>query len=145
MSAQEQSATKVAETERIARAMYEEVLNRANFAVLEQYVSEDYVYQNYLEPTHGRQQLIDLVEAQRAALEEYRVTIDHLVPGEDGFSVCWTVSGRLVGELFGWAPTGERVTYNGITVQRLQDGRAVEAWSFSNMAERLPQQGARRS
>lgn len=131
----------VEEMDQLANLLYEELLNRGNFAVLEGNVSPDFTYANYASDTSGHQQLIDFVQAQHQAFEGYRVAIDFLVPGENGFAVCWTVSGRLVGELFGYQPTGERVEYSGITVQRVEDGMAIEAWSHSDMAERLAAQG----
>lgn len=134
----------VTDVEQLARRLYEDLLNRGNVAVVDEYVSPDFTYANYASGTAGHQQLIDFVKHQHQALENYEVTIDYLVPGERAFAVCWTVRGRLVGELFGFQPTGENVSYSGITVQRVQDGKVVEAWSHSDMAERLAAQGATR-
>jgi predicted ester cyclase len=38
-----------------------------------------------------------------------------------------------LGELAGVAPTGNRLTISGITIERFEDGKIVEAWRSMDM------------
>jgi predicted ester cyclase len=40
----------------------------------------------------------------------------------------WTIRGTHQGELWGTAPTGKQVTYTGITINRMTEGKIVEDW-----------------
>ena len=55
---------------------------------------------------------------------------------------CITASGTHVGEWMGIAPTGETVTFTGVNVDRVVDGRVVEHGGAANMLGPLLEIGA---
>jgi steroid delta-isomerase-like uncharacterized protein len=126
-------------TRAIAHEMYEQLFNQADTSVLEKYVSEDFVYRNPMQDTRGRQQIIDLVAAQREAFTDFRQNVDEVVVDKDApsMAVSWTVTGAHDKPFFGFPPSGKPIRFSGITLFLWKDGQAVAAWGFSNMHEML--------
>ena len=60
--------------------------------------------------------------------------IDELYLAGDIVTVIGRITGRQTGEIYGIAPTGRTVSFGGIAVHRIQDGKIVETWQ---MADRL--------
>ena len=61
--------------------------------------------------------------------------LDDVIAEGDRVAVRYTTRARHVGELFGAAPSGRAVTFTGIEVFRLRDGRIVEYWGEANMSD----------
>lgn len=65
-----------------------------------------------------------------AAFEEFRIRRDALV-AEGDLVVCRiTMTGRHVGALGSWQPDGRLVTFHGMDMHRVADGRIAETWHF---------------
>lgn len=120
---------------KIAHEMYEELFDHGNEKVLDKYVDPEFVYQNPMRPVKGRQQVIDLVQAQRDAFKDYRLSIDHIVADDECAAVAWTISGIHENDFLGFPPSGKEIKFSGVTIHRFENGRSVEAWSHSNMHE----------
>jgi predicted ester cyclase len=69
------------------------------------------------------------------ALAECRCDIEDLIANGDRVAVRYTTQARHVGELFGAPPSGQTVTFTGIEIFLLLDGKVVEYWGEANMAE----------
>jgi len=69
------------------------------------------------------------------ALADCRCDLDDVIAEGDRVAVRYTTRARHVGELFGAAPSGRAVTFTGIEVFRLRDGRIVEYWGETNMSD----------
>ena len=68
-----------------------------------------------------------------AAFEGFRIRRDALV-AEGDLVVCRiTMSGRHVGVLGDWRPDGREVTFHGMDMHRIEQGRIAETWHFENM------------
>jgi steroid delta-isomerase-like uncharacterized protein len=63
-----------------------------------------------------------------ATFPDFRVTTESIIAEGDKVAVRWTVNGTHLGELMGIPPTGKPVTFTGITIHRLADGKIVENW-----------------
>ena len=68
------------------------------------------------------------------ALADCRCDIDDLIADDDRVAVRCTRA-RHVGELFGATASGRTVTFTGIEVIRLLDGKVVEYWGEANMSD----------
>lgn len=77
-----------------------------------------------------------------AAFPDVRVTIEDVV-GEGGkLAVRYTVRATHRGEFMGIPATGNRVTFEGITVLRFEGGKCVERWQSADMLGLMQQLGA---
>jgi predicted ester cyclase len=75
------------------------------------------------------------VEQVRAAFPDWHNQVDDLIAEGDRIVARITCSGTHEGELFGVAPTGRRVTYAGVGIFRLHDGRIEDAWVVGDTQE----------
>ncbi|HEX6655747.1 MAG TPA: ester cyclase, partial [Candidatus Limnocylindria bacterium] len=70
--------------------------------------------------------------------------IDELVVAGDRVTLRWTATGTQRGSLWGLVPpTGRQVTWRGVHLATVRDGRIVEVWAAANTAEVLQQLGVR--
>ena len=77
-------------------------------------------------------------ESEKAAYEwlktvwssDWRMTIDELIGEGDRIMVRWTFHGTHQGELSGLPPTHKPVTYSGINIFRIADGKIAEIWDI---------------
>ncbi|EJL30846.1 ester cyclase [Novosphingobium sp. AP12] len=119
----------------IAREMYEELFTNCNTAVLDQYVDEDFVYINPMKAVRGRQQIADLVDAQRESFEGFHLQVDDFFVSGDRIAVQWTITGKHVRDFFGTPASGGSIRFSGVTIHKFLNGRSVEATGYSNMHE----------
>jgi predicted ester cyclase len=68
------------------------------------------------------------IEMNRNVFPDMRLTVEDQVAEGDKVVTRWRGEMTHAGALAGAAPTGRRVTITGITIDRLEGGRIVEAW-----------------
>lgn len=76
-------------------------------------------------------------ENEKAAYEwlrtvwgDWHMTVDEMIAESDRVMVCWTFHGKHRGELSGLPPTNKPVTYSGINIFRIADGKIAEIWDI---------------
>jgi steroid delta-isomerase-like uncharacterized protein len=114
----------------ISRRADEELFNRGNLAVAGELFAGDYVYHD---PTsgvewHGPEDVKRFASLLRGAFPDLQQTIEDQVAEGDKVAYRWTARGTHRGELLGIPPTGARVTFTGISIARLADGKIQEIW-----------------
>ncbi len=62
----------------------------------------------------------------RATWGDWHLAIDEMIAEADRVMVRWTFTGTQVGEYFGLPPTNRPVSYSGINIFRIVDGRIAE-------------------
>ncbi|MEE8517498.1 MAG: ester cyclase [Dehalococcoidia bacterium] len=73
-------------------------------------------------------------------LPDFVFTVEDLTAEEDRVAFRWNAEGTHEAELFGVAPTGKRVTFSGVAIQRFKDGKCVdyrEVWDRAGLMEQL--------
>lgn len=80
----------------------------------------------------GPDGLIDVVAAFRGAFEGLVITPEQVVAEDDHVVVRIRLEGRHVKPFFGHSPSGRQVTFSGMDMHRLRDGRIVETWHFEH-------------
>ena len=58
------------------------------------------------------------------------MTVDELIAENDRVMVRWTFHGTHQGEFSGVPPTHKPVTYSGINIFRIADGKIAEVWDL---------------
>jgi predicted ester cyclase len=61
---------------------------------------------------------------------EWRMTVEELIAEGDRVMVRWTFHGTQQGEFSGLPPTHKHVTYCGINIFRIADGKIAEIWDI---------------
>ena len=60
---------------------------------------------------------------------------------EDKVLNCWTAYATHSGDLMGIPATGKNVSFNGMSVGRIEDGKVVEEWTLMDMFSLMQQLG----
>jgi predicted ester cyclase len=66
------------------------------------------------------------------AFADVNASYRNVVAERDLVACVWTWSGTHVDEFMGIRPTGTKVTSKGIDITRLENGKAVERWGYSD-------------
>jgi predicted ester cyclase len=122
-------ATTEDENEALVRRYIEEAWNQGNLDVLDEVMAATLRIDR---PGPGGDLSRDDYKARiaefRAAFPDFTYTIEASVTEGDLVVVRFTYSGTLQGELDGVAPTGQRVTWNGLEMVRIVCGQFVAQW-----------------
>lgn len=130
------------ENKAIIRRYYDELWNRWNLDVVDEIISVEVTFRGSLGSTvkgrHGFKQYVNMV---CAAFPDFHNTIDDLIAEGDKVVARLTYRGTHKGELFGIAPTGRQVTYAGIAIFRIVDGKIVDGWVIGDTLGLMQQIG----
>ncbi len=118
-----------AENEAVVRRWLEEGWNQGNLAVVDELFAANYVLHgaNGSRPL-GPEQIKRILVRSRIAFPDLRLAIEDMIAAGDKVVTRWTARGTHRGEFRGILPTGRSVTWTGITIERIVDGKIVEAW-----------------
>ena len=120
----------------LARRFYEEVFTQKKLATIDELCDPSFVDHNALPGQRpGAEGLKDIFGAWLAAFPDLRATVHELIAESDLVVARFTLEGTHKGTLMGVPPTGQRVTFRGMDMVRIRNGRAVEAWHEGNDAE----------
>ena len=109
------------------RRYVEEVLNRGNLQVIAELRTDD------VEGIYQR------VTAFRTAFPDLQVTIETQVAEGDWAVMRLTYRGTHLGPFMGVPPTGKKVEFKTIAMNRYLDGKSVENWGIHDMYGLLQQ------
>ena len=78
----------------------------------------------------------------RAAFPDLRAAVADLVAEGAKVVARLTLRGTHEGELFGVAPTGRRIAYEGVAVHRMSEGKLAECWVLGDILSLMRQLGS---
>lgn len=124
-----------------ARAFFTD-LGRVGPDALTQHVTEDYVDHDpsYPQPVQGIDGMREQVAGWYGAFD-FTFRVDDQLAQDDRVCTRWTWTARHKGEFLGIPATGQDVTMQGTTWQRLREGRICEGWWMYDRAGLLEQLG----
>ncbi len=111
----------------INRRYIEEVLNRGNMHVIDELKADD------VEGTHQR------IRVLRTAFPDLHVTIETQVAEGDWVASRLTYRGTHLGPFMGVPPTGKKVQFATMTMNRYAEGKVVENWGVHDIHGMLKQ------
>ena len=130
----------VAQNKAVARSFFEDVLDTGKLEDYSKSHAPDFV-------AHAEGRLASLEEdiaaarAQRKAMPDMRVKVNHIVAEGDLVSVYWTASGTNTAAGWGVPATGKSVSVSGMTLFRFVRGLIQEEWSVFNEYSIMKQLG----
>jgi steroid delta-isomerase-like uncharacterized protein len=122
----------------IARTEFE-VWSSGDLDKLDRLVAPDVVHHDPYDPhaSEGLEGLKKTIAMNRKAFPDLELKVEDQVAEGDKVATRWTATMTHEGEAFGLAPTGNRITLRGITIERFEKGKVVEAWrSMDTLAVR---------
>ena len=81
------------------------------------------------------------MRALHHAFSDIEYTIDDQIAADDKVVERWTWSGMHSGDWLGIPATGQRITFCGMDISRLTDGRMAEHWTRVDVLSLLQQMG----
>jgi len=127
------------ENEAIVRGYMTDIVNNRMVSELGRYFSDTLVFNE----TANLTQLTAHVAMMWAAFPDYRLSIEDQMGAGDKVTTRVSFTGTHQGSFNGISPTGKRVRFAGIAIDRIAGGKVVEMWHISNTASLLQQIGAR--
>jgi steroid delta-isomerase-like uncharacterized protein len=130
----------------LMRRWFEEVLNKGNMAAVGDFIAPTYVGHAPGAPdVKGPDGFRQRHTALSTAFPDLRFTIEDLIDEGDKVTVRYTAHGtHKGGDYLGVAPTGQEMTWAGLTVFHLANGKFQEAWLMSDLGRQLSMVAAQR-
>jgi predicted SnoaL-like aldol condensation-catalyzing enzyme len=107
----------------IARRLLEDLWSTGDLEIADELFTDDFLHHSVPEGTpRGPEGQKEFIPAVRAMAPGLRIVIDDMIAEGDRVAARWT--GTRTGE------GGAAVTYAGVDILRIKEGRIAELWSF---------------
>jgi steroid delta-isomerase-like uncharacterized protein len=118
---------KIDQNKALVRCIYEDLWNRADPSVADEI---------FAHPEGVKRFLLQFL----AAFPDLQHRVDEMIAEGDRVAARFIASGTHRGEWRGLAPTGKQVSYTGVTLARIQDGKIIEHhtwWDTLGLLEQI--------
>jgi predicted ester cyclase len=123
----------IEENKTVLRRYIEEVVNQGHLDRIPQFVAPSYVEEK-------RQNEI----AVHRILPDMHMVVEQMAAEGDLVMKRDTITGTPQEEVMGFAPTGQKLTFTEITVDRFVDGKIVQNWAESDVLQVLQKAAAQK-
>lgn len=132
----------IEENKRLVRR-YQEIYNSNNLDALLEVVSEDLLTPNILPGIPSGVEGAKVAhQIMLAGFPDYQTTIEDLLAEGDKVAARIRMTGTHTGNFMGIPATGKQVSFTGIYIARIEDGKIVEHWGEEDSVSLLTQLGA---
>lgn len=129
----------------IARRWFEEVWNQGREATVDELFGPTAVAHGLgesEEDVHGPAEFKQFAANLRGSLPDLHIRVDDLISEGARLAIRITLDGTHTGKGLGVAPTGRRVSIQGIIIVQIENGILVEGWNSYDQLGLLRQIGA---
>ena len=127
----------------LVRRFYEEVINTGAVELVESFIDPSCVESDgAVRVESGVEGMIDHVRGVRRVYPDLHVTIHRQIAEGDWVASVITARGTHDGEWLGIEPTGKHLTFTGVNIDRVVDGKIVEHGGAANMLIPFLESGA---
>ena len=133
---------KTSNNKEIIRRFVEEIENTGDVSEIKEFIAEDYteVFEGERYQI-GIQGAIDHVLGVRQVYPDLKLTIENQISEGEWVVTTYSVTGTFKNEWFGMKHTGKSITYTGVNVDRIKDGKIVEHGGAANLLNPLLKAG----
>jgi len=126
----------------IIRQYVERIENTGDVSEIREFISEDYteIYEGERYQI-GIQGAIDHILGVRRVFPDLILTIENQIAEGEWVVTSYSVTGTFKDEWFGMKPTGKPITFTGVNVDRILNGKIIEHGGAANMFEPLLKAG----
>jgi len=126
----------------IERRYIEEVYNKGNVALVDEFITRNYVYHGTggVE-IKGIEGIKQFATGLRTAFPDNVFTVEGMVAEGNIVMYRYTGRGTFTGEFMGIAPTGKKVTWAGFAHDCFEGSKIAESWEIIDMLDFFNQLG----
>ena len=126
----------------LIRRYIEEIENTGDVSKIHEFISRDYaeIYEGKRYEI-GIKGAIDHVKGVRKAFPDLTLTIERQIAEGEWVVTVYSVIGTFQNEWLGMQPTGKPITFTGVNVDRIKDGKLIEHGGAANLLEPLMKEG----
>jgi predicted ester cyclase len=121
-------AARLEQNKALVRGYLTEVSNEGNFAAAPRYFAPDVCFNG----SKDRRRFLAFRQMLRGAFPDHRLTIEDQVAEGDRVVTRVRFEATHLQPYAGIAPTGRRLGYSGVAIDRIADGKVVEMWHMAN-------------
>jgi steroid delta-isomerase-like uncharacterized protein len=123
-------------------SLVEEVFHRGRLDAVDELFAPDAVIHDPGVEHRGAAALREGIRSLRDAFPDFRITAEDQIAEGDRLAVRYRGEGTHLGTWQGIPPAGKRISYTGILIVRVADGRIAEYWAQPDLLGVLRQLGA---
>jgi steroid delta-isomerase-like uncharacterized protein len=119
------------ENKAIARRALEEIFSaQGDLDVADELIAPNYIGHDPVSPedVHGPEGVKEFASMYRNAFPDVQMSVEDQIAEGDMVATRWIASGTHQGDMMGIAPSGNRVTVSGTSIERIVDGKIEETW-----------------
>jgi len=130
----------IEENKAIVRGYMEEFLNKGDLSAIDRYLNSDGV--NFNGKHLSRSEILFLRQPTLTVFPDLNLTIEDQIAEGDKVVTSVIFHGTQQGEFHGIPPTGKKVAYQGIAIDRIVNGKVKEMWHEADTLGMFRQLGA---
>jgi steroid delta-isomerase-like uncharacterized protein len=111
--------------------------NSRTLEAFDSLLTDDVVLVRDEEKAHGRDEFKAVLARVKRAFPDLRYRIDDFVVSGDKMALRWEARGTHQGEYLGVQGSGRPISYTGITLYELRDGRIARVWVSADLLSLL--------
>lgn len=130
------------ENKAIIRQYAEQIENTGDVSSIHEFIAEDYT-EIYLGERYsiGITGAIEHILGVRRVFPDLKISIQNQISEGEMVVTVYSCTGTFMNEWFGMKPTGKSITFNGVNVDRIKDGKITEHSGAVNLFEPLLKAG----
>ena len=126
-------------TKDVAKTFVRRVWDEKDVSAIDDLVHKEAVLHSILGNFHGCEAMKKVVRTWLAGFPDLVVKNVAFICEDDLVAVHWQAQGSHQGEFKGINPTGKPVSYAGVTIYHIKEGKIVEYWAYLDMQHVLEQ------
>ena len=115
----------------VFRRIVEEIINAGDPDAIDRLVTEDYV--DHTGGDSNREGYRETIQAVREVFPDLQMTVHDTIVQGDKVAARFSVTATHRGEFMGIPATDRKVSWEGIGIIRVADGKMAERWNVSDM------------
>ena len=123
----------------IAEQYANAVWNEKDLSAIDRLIDPSAVIHSLLGNFHGPKDMRKMVQAWLTGFPDLRVRNLATLLDDDRVAIQWEAQGTHQGEFKSLAPSGRSVSYSGVTIYQIRNGKIIEYWAYLDMQHLLNQ------
>lgn len=133
----------VEENKKLIRNYIKEVINTGNVGEIEKFISPNYAeIHEWKRHTVGIKGAKEHIIGVRQTYPDLKLTVDKQIAEGDWVATCITARGTHKGSWLGIKPTGKQVSFTGVNIEKVENGKITEHGGAANLLLQLLEIGA---